>query len=125
MYLDLVLHNKDQSVVFGAYRKLLLQRKTIHYTNLSRTLGIIVNEGPIAFCKVWVNVPSRTMAVQLSNSDRANTDSIIHKVRETLTYADPENYSVEAERASEGTLRDKKAYTSPAPAWAVLLHILN
>ncbi|KAF8441532.1 gamma-glutamyltranspeptidase [Boletus edulis BED1] len=110
-YSDLMLHSKDWSAVFAPEGKLLLQGETIQRTNYSRTLDIIANEGPRAFYKGPI------------------ADSIIRKVNETggiLTHADLEKYTVNVERALEGTYHDKKVYTSHAPtSGPVLLHMLN
>ncbi|KAF8135745.1 gamma-glutamyltranspeptidase [Boletus edulis] len=108
---ELARRIQDWSAVFAPEGKLLLQGETIQRTNYSRTLDIIANEGPRAFYKGPI------------------ADSIIRKVNETggiLTHADLEKYTVNVERALEGTYHDKKVYTSHAPtSGPVLLHMLN
>ncbi|KAF9244887.1 gamma-glutamyltranspeptidase [Melanogaster broomeanus] len=111
MFPDLMLNNEDWRAVFAPDGKLLLQGETIRRTNYSRTLARIAAEGPNAFYKGPI------------------ADSIIRKVHETggiLTHADLEGYTVNVERALEGTYHDKKVYTSHAPtSGPVLLHMLN
>ncbi|KAF9222505.1 gamma-glutamyltranspeptidase [Gyrodon lividus] len=111
MFSNLMLENEDWRAVFAPDGKLLLQAETIRRTNYSRTLATIAAEGPDAFYKGPI------------------ADSIIRKVQEAggiLTHADLEGYTVNVERALEGTYHDKKVYTSHAPtSGPVLLHMLN
>ncbi|KIK98246.1 hypothetical protein PAXRUDRAFT_31286 [Paxillus rubicundulus Ve08.2h10] len=108
---SLMLDNEDWRAVFAPDGKLLLQAETIRRTNYSRTLATIAAEGPDAFYKGPI------------------ADSIVRKVQEAggiLTHADLEGYTVNVERAVQGTYHDKKVYTSHAPtSGPVLLHMLN
>ncbi|KIJ18880.1 hypothetical protein PAXINDRAFT_128053 [Paxillus involutus ATCC 200175] len=103
--------DEDWRAVFAPDGNILLQAETIRRTNYSRTLATIAAEGPDAFYKGPI------------------ADSIVRKVQEAggiLTHADLEGYTVNVERAVQGTYHDKKVYTSHAPtSGPVLLHMLN
>jgi len=79
--------------------------------NLSRTLGLIAEQGADAFYQGEV------------------ADAIISKIRTEggiMTHEDLVKYKVNVSRALEGTYRDLKVYTSHAPtSGPVLLHMLN
>ncbi|KAJ2915079.1 hypothetical protein MD484_g5335, partial [Candolleomyces efflorescens] len=110
-YETLMLKNPDWRAIFAPHGKLLQEGDLIERKNLSRTLEIIANEGPEAFYQGPI------------------ADSIISKVQAEggiLTHADLLSYKPKVEKALVGTYRDKKVYTSHAPASGpVLLHMLN
>ncbi|KAH9998449.1 gamma-glutamyltranspeptidase [Russula compacta] len=111
VYRSLFLKHPDWSRVFAPDGVLLKEGDTIQNINLSRTLGLIAEQGPDAFYHGKV------------------ADAIISKIRAEggiMTHEDLANYKVDVSRALEGTYRDLKIYTPHAPtSGPVLLHMLN
>jgi gamma-glutamyltranspeptidase / glutathione hydrolase / leukotriene-C4 hydrolase len=107
----LFLHNPDWSPIFAPDGVILSEGDIIRNVNLSRTLGLIAEQGADAFYQGEV------------------ADAIIDKIRAEggiMTHEDLINYKVHVSKAIEGTYRDLKIYTSHAPtSGPVLLHMLN
>ena len=105
------LHNPDWSPIFAPDGVILSEGDIIRNVNLSRTLGLIAEQGADAFYQGEV------------------ADAIIDKIRAEggiMTHEDLINYKVNVSEAIEGTYRDLKVYTSHAPtSGPVLLHMLN
>jgi gamma-glutamyltranspeptidase/glutathione hydrolase/leukotriene-C4 hydrolase len=111
VYRSLFLEHPDWSPVFAPDGIILSEGDTIRNVNLSRTLGLIAEQGANAFYKGKV------------------ADAIVSKIRAEggiMTHEDLVNYEVKVSRALEGTYRGLKVYTSHAPtSGPVLLHMLN
>ena len=105
------LHNPDWSRIFAPDGVILGEGDIIRNDNLSRTLGLIAEQGPDAFYRGEV------------------ADAIVSKIRAEggiMTHEDLVNYRVDVSKALEGTYRDLKVYTTHAPtSGPVLLHMLN
>src|SRR5712671_4853420 len=111
VFRSLFLDHPDWSRVFAPDGVLLSEGDIMRNVNLSRTLGLIAEQGADAFYQGEV------------------ADAIISKIRTEggiMTHEDLVKYKVNVSRALEGTYRDLKVYTSHAPtSGPVLLHMLN